>query len=81
LYFRDLIDENCEIKDSRIKELEVVVRKTTQLTPANQITEEKDNKIMQLQKELDKRTQELQCNQNGPIFSCKYSDTGCFRTG
>ena len=51
---RDVTEcENCEIKDSRIKELEDVVRKTTQLTPANQIAEEKENKIMQL------RTQEL----------------------
>ena len=57
---RDVTEcENCKIKDFRIKELEDVVRKITQLTPANQIAEEKDNKIMQLQKELDKRTQEL----------------------
>lgn len=45
--------EHCQLKDSRIKELEDIVRKTTQLTPANQISEENDNKIMQL------RTREL----------------------
>ena len=45
--------EHCQLKDSRIEELEDIVRKTTQLTPANQIAEENDNKIMQL------RTREL----------------------
>jgi hypothetical protein len=39
--------EHCQLKDSRIKELEDIVRKTTQLTPANQIAEENDNRIMQ----------------------------------
>jgi hypothetical protein len=69
---RDIMEcGNCKIKDSRIKELEDVVRNTTQLTPANQIAEEKDNKT----KELDKRTQDLaessvnhshdEANQNG----------------
>jgi hypothetical protein len=69
---RDVMEcGNCKIKDSKIKELEDFVRKTTQLTPANQIAEEKDNKT----KELDKRTQELaessvnhshdEANQNG----------------
>jgi hypothetical protein len=42
--------EHCQLKDSRIKELEDIVRKTTQLTPANQIAEENDNKIMQLRR-------------------------------
>jgi hypothetical protein len=37
--------EHCQLKNSRIKELEDIVRKTTQLTPANQIAEENDNKI------------------------------------
>ena len=51
---RDVTEcENCKIKDFRIKELEDVVRKITQLTPANQIAEEKDNKIMEAQKELE----------------------------
>ena len=42
--------EHCQLKNSRIKELEDIVRKTTQLTPANQIAEENDNKIMQLRR-------------------------------
>ncbi len=42
--------EHCQLKDSRIKELEDVVRKINQLTPANQIAEENDNKIMQLRR-------------------------------
>ena len=46
---------NCKIKDSRIKELEDVVRNTTQLTPADQIAGETYNKT----KGLDKRMQEL----------------------
>ena len=43
---RDVTEcEHCQIKDFRIKELEDAVRKTTQLTPANQISEGKDDKI------------------------------------
>ena len=45
--------EYCQIKDFRIKELEDAVRKTTQLTPANQISEGMYDKIKQLHKELD----------------------------
>ncbi len=44
----------------KIKELEDVVRKTTQLTPANQIAEDRDDKIIQLQKELNERTRDLE---------------------
>jgi hypothetical protein len=39
--------EHCQIKDFRIKELEHAVRKTTQLTPANQISEVHDDNIKQ----------------------------------
>lgn len=46
---RDVTEcEYCQIKDFRIKELEDAVRKTTHLTPANQISEGKDDKIKQL---------------------------------
>jgi aconitase A len=51
--------EQCEIKDTRIRELEELVIKTTKITPANEIAEDKDNKIKQLQQELDERTREL----------------------
>jgi hypothetical protein len=51
--------EHCKIKDSRIKELEDVVIKTTQLTPANQIAVGEDDKTKQIQKELDERTREV----------------------
>ena len=51
---RDVTEcEHCQLKNSKIKELEDVVRRITQLTPASQIAEENDNKIMQL------RTREL----------------------
>lgn len=53
---------HCQLKDSRIN-LEDIVRKTTQLTPANQIAEENDNKIMQL------RTRELAESSDGVIRS------------
>jgi ParB-like nuclease domain len=57
---RDITEcEHCQSKDSRIKELEEVVRKTTQLAPANQIAEGGDDDIKQLQNELDERTREL----------------------
>jgi hypothetical protein len=52
--WRDVTEcDHCQIKDFRIKELEDAVRKTTQLTPANQISEVKDDKIKQLHKGLD----------------------------
>jgi hypothetical protein len=51
--------EDCQIKDSKIKELEDIVRKRTQFTFANQISESTDDKIKQLQKELDERTREV----------------------
>lgn len=51
--------QDCPRKDSKIKELEDVVRKITQATPANQIIEERDGKIMQLQKELEERNREV----------------------
>jgi myosin heavy subunit len=55
---RDLTEcEDCEIKESKIKELEDALRKTTQLTPADQITVDK---ITQLQKELQERTRDLE---------------------
>ena len=58
---RDVTEcEHCQIKDFRIKELEDAVRKTTQLTPANQISEGKDDNIKQLHKELDLEIQEIQ---------------------
>jgi DNA repair protein RadA len=58
---RDVTEcEHCQIKDFRIKELEDAVRKTTQLTPANQISEGTDDKIKQLHKELDLEIQEIQ---------------------
>jgi hypothetical protein len=50
--------EHCQLKDSRIKELEDIVGKTTQLTPANQIAVGEDETTKQLQKELDERTRE-----------------------
>jgi hypothetical protein len=57
---RDVTEcEYCQSKDSRIKELEEVVRKTTQLTPVNQIAEGGDDNIKQLQNELDERTRGL----------------------
>jgi hypothetical protein len=52
--------EHCQIKDFRIRELEDVVRMTTQLMPANQISEGTDDKIKQLHKELDLEIQEIQ---------------------
>lgn len=51
--------EQCEIKDTRIRELEEVVIKTTKIAPANEIAEDKDYKIKQLQQELDERTRQL----------------------
>jgi DNA repair protein RadA len=58
---RDVIEcEHCQIKDSRITELEDALRKTTQLTSANQISEGKDDKIKQLHKGLDLEIQEIQ---------------------
>lgn len=54
---RDVTEcEKCPIKDSRIEEVEDVVRKTTPLTSANQIAEVK---LKQLKKELDDRNREL----------------------
>jgi hypothetical protein len=58
---RDVTEcEHCQIKDFRIKELEDAVRKTTRLTPANQISEDKDHNIKQLHKELDLEIQRIQ---------------------
>jgi predicted flap endonuclease-1-like 5' DNA nuclease len=58
---RDVTEcEHCQIKDFRIKELEDAVRKTTQLTPANQISEDKDDNLKQLHKGLDLEIQEIQ---------------------
>ena len=51
--------EHCQIKDSKIEQLEEALRKTAQMTPADQIAELRDNEIIHLQKELDRRTQEL----------------------
>jgi predicted nuclease with TOPRIM domain len=54
---RDVTEcEKCPIKDSRIKELEDVVRKTTQLTSANQIAEVK---LKQIKKELSDKTSQI----------------------
>lgn len=56
---RDVTEcEDCLGKDS-IKKLEDVVSKLIQLTRANQIIEERDGKIMQLQKELEERNREV----------------------
>ncbi|MGC1929890.1 MAG: hypothetical protein WA667_13015 [Candidatus Nitrosopolaris sp.] len=56
---RDVTEcEHCQIKDFRIKELVDAVRKTTQLTPANQISEVKDDNTRQLHKGLDLEIQE-----------------------
>ena len=52
--------EDCQIKDSTIEQLEEALRKTAQMTPADQIAELRDNEIINLQKELDRRTQELE---------------------
>jgi predicted flap endonuclease-1-like 5' DNA nuclease len=52
--------EDCQIKDFRIKELEDALRKTTQLTPANQISEGSDDNIKQLHKGLDLEIQEIE---------------------
>jgi hypothetical protein len=52
--------EYCQIKDFRVKELEDAVRKTTQLMPANQILEGTDDRIKQIDKELDLKIQEIQ---------------------
>ena len=72
---RDVTEcEHCQIKDFRIKELEDAVRKTTQLTPANQISEGKDDKIKQLHKELDLEIQEIQGI--GPTTSRKLKEAG-----
>jgi DNA repair protein RadA len=58
---RDVTEcEHCQIKDFRIKELEDAIRKTTHLTPANQISEGKDDKIKLLHKGLDLEIQEIQ---------------------
>ena len=58
---RDVTEgEHCQIKDFRIKELEDVVRKTTHLTPANQISEVKDDNVRELHKGLDLEIQEIQ---------------------
>ena len=58
---RDVTEcEHCQIKDFRIKELEDAVRKTTQLTPANQISEIKDDNIRKFHKGLDQEIQEIQ---------------------
>ena len=51
--------EDCQIKDSTIEQLEEALRKTTQMTPADQIAEHRDDKIIQPKNELDIRTQEL----------------------
>ena len=72
---RDVTEcEHCQIKDFRIKELEDAVRKTTHLTPANQILEGKDDKIKQLHKELDLEIQEIQGI--GPITVRKLKEAG-----
>ena len=56
---RDVTEcEHCQIKDFRIKELEDAVRKTTHLTPANQISEVKDDNTRELHKGLDLEIQE-----------------------
>ncbi|MGB8936344.1 MAG: DNA repair and recombination protein RadA [Candidatus Nitrosopolaris sp.] len=56
---RDVTEcEHCQIKDFRIKELVDAVRKTTHLTPANQISEVKDDNTRQLHKGLDLEIQE-----------------------
>src|SRR5215467_1567968 len=66
--------EYCQIKDFRIKELEDAVRKTTQLTPANQISEGMYDKIKQLHKELDLEIQEIQ--DIGPTTVRKLNEAG-----
>jgi DNA repair protein RadA len=72
---RDVTEcEHCQIKDFRIKELEDAVRKTTQLTPANQISEGKDDNIKQLHKELDLEIQEIQ--DIGPTTVRKLKEAG-----
>jgi Helix-hairpin-helix domain len=73
----DVIEcEHCQIKDFRIKELEDAVRKTTQLTPANQISEVKDDSIKQLYKGLDLEIQEIQGI--GPTTARKLKEAGIF---
>lgn len=52
--------KQCEIKDTTIRELEEVVSKTFQITPANEIPQDKDYKIKQLQQEVDERTRQLE---------------------
>jgi hypothetical protein len=68
--------EHCQIKDFRIKELEDVVRKTTQLTPANQISEVKDDNIRQPHKGLYLEIQEIQGI--GPTTAKKLKEAGIF---
>jgi DNA repair protein RadA len=71
---RDVIEcEHCQIKDLRIKELEDAVRKTTQLTPANQISEDKDDDLKQLHKGLDLEIEEIGL---GPITVSKLKEAG-----
>jgi DNA repair protein RadA len=66
--------EHCQIKDFRIKDLEDAVRKTTQLTTANQISEVKDDNLKQLHKELDLEIQEIQGI--GPTTVRKLNEAG-----
>ncbi|MFZ0221152.1 MAG: ParB N-terminal domain-containing protein, partial [Candidatus Nitrosopolaris sp.] len=73
---RDVTEcEHSQIKDFRIKELEDAVRKTTQLTPANQISEVKDDNIRQLHKGLDLEIQETGL---GPTAVRKLKEAGIF---
>jgi predicted flap endonuclease-1-like 5' DNA nuclease len=58
---KDVIEcEHYQIKDSRIKELEDALRKTTQLRPANQFSGGKDDNIKHLAKEFPDQVQEIQ---------------------
>jgi DNA repair protein RadA len=73
---RDVIEcEHCQIKDFRIKELEDALRETTQLRPANQISEGKDDNIKQLAKEfLDLEVQDIRGI--GPTTVRKLNEAG-----
>jgi predicted flap endonuclease-1-like 5' DNA nuclease len=60
IIYQQYNNEHCQIKDFRIKELEDALRKTTQLRPANQISEGKNDNIKQLAKELLDLVQDIQ---------------------
>jgi DNA repair protein RadA len=71
---RDVTEcEHCQIKNSRITELEDAVRNTTQLTPANQISQGKNDNINQFHKGLDLTIEEIGL---GPTTVRKLKEAG-----